>query len=139
MEPNTNFEHKILEKDIERLSKEVHEYKAEHGVEKVDESALKAVIGSRIFQPQKNVNYQGAAKPQQPPEDKSKDVLPDYLEKESSEIKLKVEELLETTFKHGIDHGIKEAKKSNAFILDSYHDALTAKMYEELKSRGLIK
>ncbi|MDD5431020.1 MAG: hypothetical protein PHP03_02235 [Candidatus Pacebacteria bacterium] len=139
MEPNTNFEHKILEKDIERLSKEVHEYKKEHDVEKIDESILRSVIGSRISQSGKNVNYQGNAKPQQPQEDKSKDVLPDYMDNEAPEIKLKVEQLIETTFQHGIDHGIGEAKKMIPFILDSYHDALTAKMFEELKNRGLIK
>lgn len=54
------------------------------------------------------------------------------------EAKIQVEKLISSVFNDGLVRGVKEAKKSDAFILDAFHDALTDKFYEELKKRKLI-
>lgn len=125
-----NFQPKFeaLERDIERLSKEVKEHKEKGALpEKPDIEVLKSVIASRIAQ-------------QQPPpsEPQESDILPKYLQNEPAEIKLKVEELVDMAFRKGIDISIEEAKKSGPFVLDAFHDALTAKLYDELKARKII-
>lgn len=130
-------EHNILEKDIERLIKEVQEHQAEHGAEKIDESAIKAVLESRLRQTPKVVNFQPSGPTE--PQDKSSPILPSYLDKESPEVKLKVEKLADAAFHHGIEKSVKEARKQGPFILDALHDALSSKLYEELKKRNLIK
>ena len=42
-------------------------------------------------------------------------------------------------FMDGILKAANEAKKSNPFVLDAFHDALTGKLYDEFKRRGLLK
>lgn len=55
-----------------------------------------------------------------------------------AEAKIQVEKLISSVFNDGLAEGVKEAKKSDAFILDAFHDALTDKFYEEMKKRKLI-
>lgn len=66
-------------------------------------------------------------------------VLPNYLEKESPEVKNKIEKLIMLTFNSGLDEAIKQAGMSGPFVLDALHDALTSKLYNELKKRKLLK
>lgn len=128
--PGPKFEHGALEQDIERLSQEVRERK-EAGIEK-PEQAVKEALKERIYPPPTG------GPPPGEPTDTASQVLPAYLQKESPEVKLKVEELIDFTFHQGIDKGIEEARKFGPFVLDALHDALTAKLYEELKNRGLL-
>ena len=65
-------------------------------------------------------------------------MLPQYLQQESPEIRLKVEKLVDLAFHKGIGASISEAKKYGPFMLDAFHDTLTTKIYEELKSRNLL-
>jgi hypothetical protein len=71
----------------------------------------------------------------------SASVLPNYLQKESSEIKNEVESLIELTLKEGLEKGIAYAvkKEKDPFILDAYHDALSDVLLEELQKRNLLK
>lgn len=127
MEPK--LEHSILEQEIQSLSKEIQEHKAT--LEKPatsDREIVRAALGARIQKPPID---QPAAQPQS-------DILPKYLESESAEIKLKVEQLVDVAFHKGIDASIQEAKKLGPFILDALHDSLTGKIYDELKARKLL-
>ncbi len=125
MEPK--FEQPAIEKDIERISKELWEHREKMPDKNISEREIvRSVIGERI----KNV---------QPAPSKGSSVLPKYLESESSEIKTKVEELVAVAFREGLDFSINEAKKFGPFILDALHDALTSKMYDELKNKGKLK
>lgn len=125
MEPK--FEQPAIEKDIERISKELWEHREKMPDKNISEREIvRSVIGERI----KNV---------QPAPSKGGSVLPKYLESESSEIKTKVEELVAVAFREGLDFSINEAKKFGPFILDALHDALTSKMYDELKNKGKLK
>lgn len=59
----------------------------------------------------------------------------DSADEETSDI---VNGLLGIVFSSGIEIAIKEAEKQEPYIMDAFHDALTDKLYEELRSRGII-
>lgn len=129
-----NFDHKGLESDIKKLSVEIAEKKnlAEHknlSDKELVKAALRptikqAAIQQQVFQPQTQ-NIQSA-------------VLPDYLKDSPADIKLQVEKFIDLAFHQGIEKAAKAASQSSTFILDAFHDALTDKLYEELKQRKLI-
>ena len=131
-EPHPNSfgrEHSALEKDILLLSQEI---RAKHETLPSAEIARKEIVKSAIalqIQNPTNVQTDNAKPPA---------ILPAYLQKESPEIQLKVEELVEVAIHKGIEASITEAKKIVPFILDALHDTLTTKIYDELKSRKLI-
>lgn len=122
------FEHSALEKEIQRLSAEVRERKEKTVLpEMADKETVRAVIDARI-----------QAIPTPTPTAQPSPILPRYLQQEPAEIQLQVEKLIDLAFHKGIDAAISEAKKAGPFILDALHDALTAKVYEELKARKLL-
>lgn len=126
--------HNIIEQDIERLTREIKERQLTAESKGVSEREL---IKQTIYPlvKQRSAPVIQLAEPSLSAEER---MLPDYLKDSPQEIKLKVEQLIDLTFHHGIEKAASEARKSNPFILDAYHDALTDKLYEELKSRGLI-
>lgn len=63
----------------------------------------------------------------------------DYAKGAPAGAKLEVDHYLSMAFKDGILKAVNEAKKSNPFVLDAFHDALTGKLYDEFKRRGLLK
>ena len=126
--------HNILEQDIERLSRELREKKNSSEYKELSErEILKRSLGPIIQKPVLNqpVNF-APARPIQ------STVLPDYLLGDPEEIKLKVEELIDMTLHKGVEKTADEAQKFGPYVLDAYHDALTDKMYEELKKRKII-
>ncbi|MBU6141626.1 hypothetical protein KGO95_00720 [Patescibacteria group bacterium] len=126
-----NF-HSSLERDILRLSQEVRNKQESVPRPSVSErDLLGSVLQARMQQ------AQPAPAPATPSESESQ-VLPRYLSAESPEIQLKVEELADLAFEKGIDAAITEAKRYDPFMLDALHDTLTAKLYDELKSRKLL-
>lgn len=133
---NTKFENVIFEKDIQDLSREVKEHQEKNKIENVQESHVKEILRFRIGQTQisqAQKDRSGTTALQQ------SDSFPDYLLKESDEVKNRVEGLINLAFLKGIEAATKEAASSGPFILDAFHDALTSKLYEELKRRGLLK
>jgi len=62
-----------------------------------------------------------------------------YLDRVDEETKTEVNRLLGMVFSQGINTATQEAIKSGPFVLDVFHDALTDKMYEQLKSQGIVK
>ena len=130
-----NFEHSILEADIERLSKEIAEKRNLLEHKNLSERELiKKSLEPMIKQTQLS--------DQRPTTDDQRQigsqVLPNYLKDSPLEIKLQVEKLIDAFFHQGIEKTIKEAQKNNDFVLDAFHDALTDKLHEELKKRKLI-
>lgn len=132
---NINFEQAPIEKDIQGLSEEIKERQIENDVEVSSEvevkDFLKTKIGDSVAQAKAKVQPSDSTIE----EDK---VLPDYLKKESREVKDEVERLIALAFAEGIEKSLKEAVKSGPFILDAFHDALTSKLYDELKNRKLV-
>lgn len=118
-----------LEKDIAGLSEEIRSRQEKiPSPEFSQREILKSVIQEKI---------QAQPSPAPAASDQPS-VLPQYLQQESPEVRLKVEELVELALHKGIDASIAEAKKYGPFLLDALHDTLTSKIYEELKSRKLI-
>lgn len=125
------FEHAALEKDIERLSAELKSGRAE---EEKHKEALRAALGTTIYREEMRVDIDKKRAESAPPS-----VLPSYLQKAPNEIKLMVEKLLDKAWHKGIEAAAKEARQQGPLILDAFHDALTDKLYEELKKRGVLK
>lgn len=126
MEPK--FEHPALEQDIERLAVEIREQKA------VDPERQKEIIKRSL-----GGYIQESWSAGKPPAGAQPSVLPNYLQDAPADVKFQVEKLLDLAWHKGITIAIKEAKKAGALILDAFHDAITDKFYNELKSRGYIK
>lgn len=128
-----SFKHENIEQDIAQLSREVLERQekisAEHPETSVREALRERISAS---QPQAQAN-----EPQKPANEPSS-ILPVYLQKESPEVRLKVEELTDLAFHQGINKAFAEAKQYGPFVLDALHDTLTGRIYGELKNRGLI-
>lgn len=130
-----NFEHSILEVDIERLSKEIAEKRnlLEHrnlSERELIKKSLKPMITQITSDKRQAIT-----------DDRQQigiQILPNYLKDSPAEIKFQVEKLIDAFFHQGIKKTIKEAQKSGGFVLDAFHDALTDKLHEELKKRKLI-
>jgi hypothetical protein len=130
-----NFEHKALEADIERLSREIKEkrnlpeYKELSDKELIKKS-LESITNLTPSTSQPAVKNQSSTT--------SSQILPNYLKDVPAETKLQVEELVDSLFHQGIEKVIARARRASPFILDAFHDALVDKLYEELKKRKLI-
>lgn len=124
------FEHAALEKDIQELASEIKKKEAEPSKE-----ALGAALKQRIYAPEELiVRKDASAKEKESP----RNFLPSYIQKSSQEITIEVEKLIDKAFHKGLSAAIKEAKE-NPLLLDAFHDAITEKLYEEFKKRGILK
>jgi hypothetical protein len=126
---DSKFEHAALEREIKELAKEIKE----RGLAEKGKEAVRTVIQEQIGGP-----ATPGASPTIPPAPASGS-LPAYLDKESPEVKLKVEKLLDMALHKGIKASVGEAKNNSPLVIDAFHDALTDKLYNELKSRGLLE
>lgn len=129
--PTPEFEHSGLERDIEELEAEIRGRLENRGIER---GALKESLHKRIYGvlPPTKEEAQGIKEAASPS-------LPSYMKDASEEDKLKVEKLIDLAWHKGIDAAVAQARKQGAFILDAFHDALTDKLFNEFKARGLIK
>lgn len=128
----SNFD-SVLEQDIIRLSNEVRKRVEVMPSQEISHREIvKSVIGSQI---QASQQTQSAPQTQSEPSP----MLPQYLQQESPEVRLKIEELVDLAFHKGIEASVSEAQKYGPFILDALHDTLSTKLYEELKSRKLLE
>ncbi len=66
-------------------------------------------------------------------------VLPEYAQSAPPEVKLEIEYLLDTAFRHGIGKALAESERSSYFVQDAFHDALAGRLYPELQKRGIVK
>lgn len=123
-----SFEHAALEQEIKNLAGEIKE----RGLGDKGKEAVKTLVKERV-----PASSAAPATGNAPAQDTS--ALPAYLSKESPEVKLKVEKLLDLALHHGIKRAADEAKKMNPIEMDAFHDALTDKLYTELKQRGLLQ
>lgn len=121
------FEHAALEKEIKRLSAEL---KSQKGKE-----ALRDVLRNKIV-PTGEEGTVPTSQPAKPPT--TSVTLPHYLDKETDMVKLKVEKLLDLALHKGIKRAAVEARDGGPLIMDAFHDALTDRLYKELKQRGLL-
>lgn len=128
-----NFEHLALEADIKVLASEIRKNRERpEGKEMNGEELLREAISS----------FPANAAPSTTtpvPQKASTSPLPQYAQNAPAEVKLEIEYLLDVAFHHGIARADAEAKKSPAFVLDAFHDALAGKLYPEFQKRGILK
>lgn len=136
---------------IDQISPETHPEPVEKEIQKISAAVLRergrpesrSVSGREIVR-QTVRSYVGQpvanqAKPAQPAGQVIDDALPEYAKSAPPEVKLEVERFLEMAFREGILKASAEAAKASPFVLDTFHDALAGKLYEELKKRGIVK
>ncbi len=131
-----NIERAPMEADVERLSSEIKKH-----YERPESAGLS---GQEIIKKSLQTAYpQPAPTKVQPAAGKqvleSENILPDYAKTAPEEVKVKIEKLLEMTFRDGLEKAAAEAKKQDPFVLDAFHDSLVEKLYPILKQRGIIK
>lgn len=114
----------------ERIESKKKELEVARGVKPETKEVLKEVITPQIY-----TNTGGTVKAGGKPTTSQSSYLDD-IDKESVE---KVNDLIDKIQEQGVEKTISEAKKSEPFILDAFHDALVDKLYDELKAHGHIK
>jgi len=128
--PAAAFEHAALEADIARLAQEVKLHR--------ERPESKGLAERDILK--KSLQTLTTTAP--PPTDKtsqaSSSTLPAYMQQMSAEAKLEIEYLVDMALHHGIDKAVEKAKASGPFVLDAFHDALTGKLYDEMRRRGML-
>lgn len=123
-----SFEHAGLEQEIKQLAAEIKD----RGLGEKGKEAVRVVLKEQL----------PAASPAPVatvPTPQTSGHLPNYLANASPEVKLKVEKLLDLALHHGIKRAADEARGMNHLEMDAFHDALTDKLYAELKTRGLLE
>ena len=66
------------------------------------------------------------------------DALPEYAKDADEKTQERVERCLALVFSDGIEKAAREAGRSDPFSIDAFHDALTDKLCDELKKRGIL-
>ncbi|TSC89086.1 MAG: Uncharacterized protein G01um10143_467 [Parcubacteria group bacterium Gr01-1014_3] len=127
-------EHLAIEQDIAAISADLKARRggqarknAEQGISKED---MKSAVSTRI----ESSPAPGASSSSQ----SSASTLPSYTQNAPEEVRLKIEKLIDLAWHKGIWRAVQEAKNSDPLTLDALHDALTDKIYEEFKKRGLL-
>jgi hypothetical protein len=118
------------------LAQEVKERK-----EKSPDVSHKEIVSTIIaekkaqFQPAPQAPSPNASQPQAAAKS---GVLPAYAQDKDPAIKNIIEHLITLTLQKGLDEGISYAQKEDPFILDTYHDALSDVLLDEMKKRKLL-
>ncbi len=127
------FNHEALESSIERLAKEIRAAAggvSERSAEaRTGQEAVKHALRSLTPLAQQSTASQSAV---------ADDPLRKYTEGAPPEIQLEVEYLVDLALHKGVTHALNEAAKASPYVLDAVHDALTGKLYPELKRRGIV-
>ena len=132
------LEHSILEQEIAQLEQEIKSGGAlEKGKEAIREKMSEKIFGSPLPpSPAPSAGLGQTAPPQKP---QARSPLPSYAQELPAEAKFKAEKLLDFAWHKGIRAAIKEVKKSDPLTMDLFHDAITEKLYQEFKRRGILK
>lgn len=129
-----DFNNVSFEKNLQSFSKEIKKYQTENKIENLQQVHVRDFIKTYYSQPatsSSKVSSQNVLE--------ESESLPDYLVNESEQLKQEVEDLIALAFSKGVEASAKKAAAKGPFILDAFHDALTSKLYTELKNRGLLK
>lgn len=131
------FEQNKIEQEIAELSKQIEQKRnlleSQKGIIE-EKEVVREVLGEKIKQvspvPPASSPAGTTAKP---------GVGTSYLDSVDPETEAEVNRLLGIVFSKGIEAAISEAERDDAYLMDAFHDALTDKMYEEMRTRGMVK
>ncbi len=126
MSKEVSPEHLTIEQDIAAISTDLKARKIEKEASRED---IKSAVGTRI----EAVSLAQSAAPQS-----QSSSLPQYAQNAPEGIRLKIEKLIDLAWHKGIWRAVQEAKSGDPLIIDALHDALTDKIYDEFKKRGLL-
>lgn len=137
---STGSDRGSIEAEIAELSKRIDEKRklleTEAGVVEEKEVVRQAVAEKISPSMPVSTNSSATATATVPPKSSSKTSYLDGLDKESVE---QIQSLVALVFEKGFDAAIQEVSLMEPFIIDAFHDALVDRLYDELKSRGLVK
>ncbi len=131
--------HESLEADLSSLAAEVRQEAGEWGGDALSHrEILRGRLAARIERevPLPQTSPRPAPSPASPSE--SSRVLPDYASSTDPEIRLAVERLIESVYHDGLAKALRSARSATPFVLDIFHDALTTRFHDDLRSRGLL-
>ena len=119
---------RALEADITRLTEEIKKTGEQPEMHSVSgPEILKKSIQTYAGNMQ-STNAQPSAGP-----------LPVPAQSSSPDAQLQIEQLVDMALHQGILKADAAARRASPFVLDSFHDALTGKLYPEFKKRGILK
>ena len=132
-------EHSKLEEDIALLEKAVRAERERADQPSVShKEIIRTALRERIQAPPVSPSRVPTSAPQGST-DVASDFLPDYAVQSPPAIRLTIEQLIDLAWHKGIVEASSAAGKLGPFYLDAFHDALTEKLYDELKKRGFFK
>ena len=132
-EEKESVEHEALERDILELSKELNAPNAPEA----NKETIKQILGEKIYQSPLPPTPEAERPPPLPQRQTSP--IPKYAESLPAEARLRAEELIDLAWHKGVIKAIKEVRKTDPLTMDIFHDAVTEKLYQEFKKRGLLK
>lgn len=116
--------------EIAEISREVEKRRAalesERGI-KEERSIVHEVIGEKIFE-----------KPVKAEKETGRKEKSHYLDNLSDEEVEKLNGYISSIHHKGIKKTVDAVRRENPFLLDAFHDCLTDKLYDELKTHGLV-
>ncbi|MBI3589688.1 MAG: hypothetical protein HY093_04755 [Candidatus Liptonbacteria bacterium] len=125
------FKNENFEAEVRQIQEEV---------EKQKKAAETLNLGGReLLKKALQASTPPPAAPNKVQDDQSAGALPNYAESAPPSAKLEVEHLISKALSEGVMKAVKEASQSSPFVLDTFHDALAGKLYDEFKRRGLLK
>ena len=135
------FERSALEADMKLLAAEIRNQRERP--EMKDASGKEVLKEALLVFPnfEKSQNTAGAPSvpiSQPPATGNSNSPLPAYAQSAPAEVKLEIEYLIDLALRKGISAAFSAASKSSAFVQDAFHDALTGRLYPELKKEGIV-
>jgi hypothetical protein len=122
-----------IESDINRVGQEVRE---RIGGSVAPEATERALVREALHPMVRQPSETPVSQPGRNTADDA--MLPSYMKDMPTDVKDRVERLVEDAFKNGVEHAAIEAQKSGPFVVDALHDVLSDRFYEDLKTRKLI-
>jgi hypothetical protein len=137
-----------LESEIAELTRQIENKKrileAGHGLNHEATASGKEVVAETIAEHfyAGNTSVTGTVsnddKPTQVPV-KPSSVSKDYLDNLTPEVVESINSYVSMISESGIRKTVKLVQSEQPFIIDAFHDALSTRLYDELKQRGVIK
>ncbi|MEK7554672.1 MAG: hypothetical protein AAB518_01660 [Patescibacteria group bacterium] len=131
------LEHEALERDIAELT----EAAKERAGGTVTAEALKESIREKVYGPElvRRADEPGQRNTTGVEAERSNSPLPDYAANIPPEARLRAEELLDAAWHKGLTAVIPAVRKEDPFTMKLFHDAVTERLYQRFKERGILK
>lgn len=129
--------HPEIEREIAELTAEIKaENSPEKGKELIRERINQRIYGSPLVN---GLQTTQQTEPGKQDDKTTKSALPNYAKDLPPESKILAEKLIDYAWHKGLNAAIKEVRKSDPITMDIFHDAITEKLYQAFKQRGIIK